>query len=139
MSRDSTVVGHTAPTSAKTLVYVGQCCDLHWPQHLTFASTKILACTCHNTGHNIGHNIYLHRPKHLFMSASAVTCIGHNTSHLRPQRYWPEPAKTQVTTLACINKNTCLHRLQYRPAAVKILACVNKIVACAGQNTGLPQ
>ena len=33
-------------TSAKTLVYVGQCCDLHWPQHLSFTSAK----TSHNTG-----------------------------------------------------------------------------------------
>ena len=156
--------------STTTPAYIGQCCDLHWPQHLSFVSTKILACTGQNTGHNtsmcqqkywpalattvkipvyvgqscdlcrpqhllmsattpliyVGQNISLRRPKHLFTSASAVTCIGHNTSHLRPQKYWPAPATTQVTTLACVKKNTCLRRPQRRPASVKILACINK-------------
>ena len=102
-------------TSAKTLVYVGQCCDLHQLQYLSFTSAKTLVY--------VGHNTCLHWPVLWPMH-------GHNTSHLRPQKYWPAPATTQVTTLACVKKNSCLRRPQHRPESVKILACV-------GHNTGL--
>ena len=105
------------PALDTTPAYVGHNTYLRRPQHL-LTSASALTCVGHNTSH-------LHRPQHLFTSAktlvyvghlltsaSAVTCIGHNTSHLCQQRYWPAPAKTQVTTLACVRKNTGLRRPQ---------------------------
>ena len=89
-------------TTVKIPVYVSQSCDLHQPQHLSFTSVT--------TSIYIGQNTCLCRPQHLLTSASAVTCIGHNTSYLCQQRFWPAPAKTQVTTLACVSKNTGLRR-----------------------------
>ena len=62
-------------TSAKTLVYIGQCCDLHWPQHLSFASTKILACT----GQNTGHNTSMCQEKYMPASATTQACVSKNT------------------------------------------------------------
>ena len=91
-------------TSATTPAYVGQCFDLRRPQHLSFTSAT--------TSIYVGQNTCLCRPQHLLTSASAVTCIGHNTSHLCQQRYWPAPAKIQVTTIACVSKNTGLRRPQ---------------------------
>ena len=92
------------PALDTTPAYIGQCFDLRRPQHLSFTSAT--------TSIYVGQNTCLCRPQHLLTSASAVTCIGHNTSHLCQQRYWPAPAKTQVTTLACVSKNTGLCRPQ---------------------------
>ena len=131
-----TCVGHN------TCLRRPQHCDLCQPQHL-FTSATIPVYVGHNT-------TYLRRPKHLFTSAKTLVYVSHNTSHLHPQKYWPAPATTQVTTLACVKKNTCLRRPQHRPVSVKILACVNnynflcwpehwpasvKILACAGHNS----
>ena len=69
-------------TSATTPAYVGQCFDLRRPQHLSFTSAT--------TSIYVSQNTCLCRPQHLLTSASAVTCIGHNTSHLCPQKYRPK-------------------------------------------------
>ena len=105
-------------TSATTSLYIGQCCDLHQPQHLSFTSAT--------TSIYVGQYIYLHRPKHLFTLASAVTCIGHNTFYLcRPQHLF-----TSAKTLVYIGQCCDLHWPQHLSFAS------TKILTCTGQNTG---
>ena len=118
------------PASATTpLIYIVHNIYLRRPkqQHLSFVSTKILACTGQNTGHNtsmcqqkywpvpattvkipvyVGQSCDLCWPQHLLTSASAVTCIGHNTSHLRR----PKHLFMSASAVTCIGQNISLRR-----------------------------
>ena len=71
-----------------------------------------VADVSHNACHLLGQGCGLLCTQHLPKLAATPACVGHNTSHLCQQRYWPAPAKTQVTTLACVSKNTGLPQPQ---------------------------
>ena len=72
----------------KTLVYVGQCCDLHQPQQLSF--------TLVTTSIYVGQNTCLCRPQHLsFTSAKTSLYVDAPTNDL------PSGKHTKTHTQAC--------------------------------------
>ena len=57
-----------------------------------------------------------------------LACVGHNSSNITDlccQKFWLASATTPVIPLACLRKNTVLHRSHHYPVSLEILACVS--------------